>query len=359
MPRSTRNDTGIDIAGIVNLVFFKVVQSYSKFWQMIGRGTRKCPDLFGKGKDKDKFRIFDWGWNFEFFSLPENRGKESGATESISSLIYALKADVVSILYASGKMENIIPADDSDMTAFAAADAKDHTYRTADEPDEQNIYRNFVYDLYKGVANLNFNSYRVQMRQKAVSKYQDIGVLASLKREEAAKVRRELAPLMGNIEDDAMATRRFDCMMLAVLLGPAGRPQTAYQPSAHDRGAEGTGTHPVAGARHRGRLSQGLSRFASTKDGQENRGVDIQVVETHFSKFLQSNRLNTKQMNFLRTIIDYIVKNGYIDNMQESFGKAPFNEFGDVIDLFGDSQSSEEDIMDIMDTVKKFKDNIA
>lgn len=83
------------------------------------------------------------------------------------------------------------------------------------------------------------------------------------------------------------------------------------------------------------------------------------MVETHFSKFLQSNRLNTKQMNFLRTIIDYIVKNGYIDNMQESFGKAPFNEFGDVIDLFGDSQSSEEDIMDIMDTVKKFKDNIA
>ena len=101
---------------------------------------------------------------------------QSGFTESISSLIYALKADVVSILYESGKVKNILPADDADMAAFAAADASDSTYQTDAEPDEANIYRHFVYDLYKGVANLNFNSYRVQMRQKAVSKYQDIGV---------------------------------------------------------------------------------------------------------------------------------------------------------------------------------------
>lgn len=101
---------------------------------------------------------------------------QSGFTESISSLIYALKADVVSILYESGKVKNILPADDADMTAFAAAEARDSTYQTDAEPDEANIYRHFVYDLYKGVANLNFNSYRVQMRQKAVSKYQDIGV---------------------------------------------------------------------------------------------------------------------------------------------------------------------------------------
>ena len=54
-------------------------------------------------------------------------------------------------------------------------------------------------------------------------------------------------------------------------------------------------------------------------------GVDTRTVESQFSKFLQSNRLSTKQMNFLRTIIDYIVKNGYIDNLQESLGKAHLN----------------------------------
>ena len=48
-------DTGIDIPEVVNLVFFKLVRSKTKFWQMIGRGTRLCPDLFGPGKDKEFF----------------------------------------------------------------------------------------------------------------------------------------------------------------------------------------------------------------------------------------------------------------------------------------------------------------
>ncbi|MFX4243513.1 helicase-related protein, partial [Aliarcobacter butzleri] len=42
-------DTGIDIPEILNLVFFKPVKSKTKFWQMIGRGTRLCPNLLGDG----------------------------------------------------------------------------------------------------------------------------------------------------------------------------------------------------------------------------------------------------------------------------------------------------------------------
>ena len=60
-------DTGIDVRELVNLVFAKPVYSYTKFWQMIGRGSRLRPDLFGLGKDKDKFYIFDLCGNFEFF----------------------------------------------------------------------------------------------------------------------------------------------------------------------------------------------------------------------------------------------------------------------------------------------------
>ena len=52
-------DTGIDIPEIVNLVFAKLVRSKTKFWQMLGRGTRLCPDLFGPGQDKKQFIIFD------------------------------------------------------------------------------------------------------------------------------------------------------------------------------------------------------------------------------------------------------------------------------------------------------------
>lgn len=60
-------DTGIDIPEILNLVFAKPVKSPVKFWQMIGRGTRLCPDLFGAGRDKTVFRIFDHWENFARF----------------------------------------------------------------------------------------------------------------------------------------------------------------------------------------------------------------------------------------------------------------------------------------------------
>lgn len=60
-------DTGIDIPEVANLVFFKPVYSRTKFWQMLGRGTRLCPDLFGPGRDKQDFQLFDFCGNLEFF----------------------------------------------------------------------------------------------------------------------------------------------------------------------------------------------------------------------------------------------------------------------------------------------------
>jgi len=57
-------DTGIDIPSIMNLVFAKPVFSRAKFWQMIGRGTRLYDEQF----KKDKFVIFDFWGNFEYFN---------------------------------------------------------------------------------------------------------------------------------------------------------------------------------------------------------------------------------------------------------------------------------------------------
>lgn len=62
-------DTGIDVPEIVNLVFAKPIYSKVKFWQMIGRGTRRCDNLFGDGIDKTEFAIFDCYKNFEFFEM--------------------------------------------------------------------------------------------------------------------------------------------------------------------------------------------------------------------------------------------------------------------------------------------------
>jgi type I restriction enzyme R subunit len=71
-------DTGIDVPEVVNLVFAKPVYSYAKFWQMIGRGTRLRPNLFGPGKDKTRFLIFDHWGNFERFD--ENYNEAQPAT---------------------------------------------------------------------------------------------------------------------------------------------------------------------------------------------------------------------------------------------------------------------------------------
>lgn len=80
-------DTGIDVPSLVNLVFAKPVKSYAKFWQMIGRGTRLCPDLFGPGKDKSEFYIFDHWGNFDYFDELQNE-VEPPQTKSLTQVLF-------------------------------------------------------------------------------------------------------------------------------------------------------------------------------------------------------------------------------------------------------------------------------
>jgi type I restriction enzyme R subunit len=87
-------DTGIDIPEIVNLVFFKPVRSKTKFCQMIGRGTRLRPDLFGPGRRKEFFCIFDWCRNFEFFNENPEVAEGAGA-DSLAKRLFAARATLV------------------------------------------------------------------------------------------------------------------------------------------------------------------------------------------------------------------------------------------------------------------------
>ena len=80
-------DTGIDIPEVVNLVFFKIVRSKTKFFQMIGRGTRLRPDLFGPGLDKEFFYIFDYCQNLEFFNQ-NAKGVEGSSQEPLSTKLF-------------------------------------------------------------------------------------------------------------------------------------------------------------------------------------------------------------------------------------------------------------------------------
>jgi len=80
-------DTGVDVPECVNLVFAKPVYSYVKFWQMIGRGTRLCPNLFGPDIDKSHFQIFDHWGNFERFEQDYKKA-EPTRQKSISERVF-------------------------------------------------------------------------------------------------------------------------------------------------------------------------------------------------------------------------------------------------------------------------------
>jgi type I restriction enzyme R subunit len=100
-------DTGIDAIRVLNLVFFKVVRSYAKFWQMIGRGTRLCEDVYGPGQPKDHFLIFDVCGNFEFFDV-QKRGKETTMSKSISQNIFETRLHLARLLSETGDSEDLL-----------------------------------------------------------------------------------------------------------------------------------------------------------------------------------------------------------------------------------------------------------
>lgn len=99
-------DTGIDVPEVVNLSFAKPVRSYVKFWQMIGRGTRLCPDLYGPGRDKEIFRIFDHWGNFEFFE--ENaREAEPGLKKSLMQQLFEARINLAETALNRGETDTL------------------------------------------------------------------------------------------------------------------------------------------------------------------------------------------------------------------------------------------------------------
>lgn len=91
-------DTGIDIPELVNLVFAKPVFSYTKFWQMIGRGTRvlNAKDRKSWCHQKDKFLIIDCWNNFEYFKL-NPKGKEIKTQTALPVRLFKMRLEKLKI----------------------------------------------------------------------------------------------------------------------------------------------------------------------------------------------------------------------------------------------------------------------
>ncbi|MFA9375057.1 MAG: DEAD/DEAH box helicase family protein, partial [Poseidonibacter sp.] len=99
-------DTGIDVPEILNLVFFKPIKSKTKFWQMIGRGTRLCPDIFDVGVDKDSFKIFDFCQNFTYFGV-NSEGLKPSNTKSLKERLFLKRVKLLMNLEEDSLKENI------------------------------------------------------------------------------------------------------------------------------------------------------------------------------------------------------------------------------------------------------------
>ena len=185
-------DTGVDIPEILNLVFFKKVMSKAKFWQMIGRGTRRCDGLID-GKDKDKFYIFDFCGNFEFFRM--NKGKATANQIALQGAIFRLKAQI-------------------------AFKLQDLAYQT----EELIAFRkSLVEDMVRKVRELNRGNFAVRQHLKYVEEYSDPQSYDALTYEDTLIMGEELAPLISPDKDEASAVR-FDALLYGIELAHlAGR----------------------------------------------------------------------------------------------------------------------------------------
>ncbi|MBP9989569.1 MAG: DEAD/DEAH box helicase family protein [Ruminococcus sp.] len=179
-------DTGIDVPEVLNLVFFKKVMSKAKFWQMIGRGTRLCENLLD-GKDKEKFYIFDFCGNFEFFRM--NKGKPTANMIALSGAIFHLKSQI-------------------------AFKLQDMVYQT----DELiKFRRTLVDDMVNKVRELNKESFAVKQHLKYVELYSSHDNYQTLTYADTLMMGQELAPLILPDDDDAKAIR-FDALMYGIEL---------------------------------------------------------------------------------------------------------------------------------------------
>ncbi len=179
-------DTGIDVPEVLNLVFFKKVMSKAKFWQMIGRGTRLCPGLLD-GKDKDKFYIFDFCGNFEFFRM--KKGRPTANMIALQGAIFHLKAQI-------------------------AFKLQDLAYQTTDLIA---FRKTLVEDMVGKVQELNKDNFAVRQHLKYVERYAEPDSYNALTYEDTLLMGQELAPLITPEEDDAKALR-FDALMYGIEL---------------------------------------------------------------------------------------------------------------------------------------------
>lgn len=431
-------DTGIDIPEILNLVFFKKVRSKTKFWQMIGRGTRLCPDLLGVDMDKERFLIFDFCNNFEFFKF-NPKGFEGNKAETLTEKLFNIKVSMVKEL-------------------------QDIKYI---EGEYAELRKELLEELITSVKALNEDSYIVRMNLSYVHKYKNENVWSNIGAVAQNEIREYISPLITSYSDDELA-KRFDVVMYNIQLAylqnnNASRgirhvmataeklsklgtipqiqqqkytiekamtedfwedsdifeveevrislrelikyleksSQKIYYTSfedmivAEDRNDSVYNANNLKNYKKKveyylnshkdelaifklrnnkkitkqdvetleeillkqlGNCDDYKKEFGDTPVSQLVRklvGLDREAANEAFSEFLNNKSFNTKQIHFVKLIVDYVVKNGFIED-NKVLMEDPFRTVGSIIDLF---ENHIEERNKLIKTINKIKEN--
>ncbi len=178
-------DTGIDVPDVVNLVFFKIVRSKTKFWQMIGRGTRLRPDLFGPGQDKDAFQIFDFCQNFEFFNQNPDRAEPLMGLP-IGARLFNTRVDLI-----------------------AEIDGREpHT----------DLLKGLRDRLHEEVAGMSVDNFLVRQKRRPVEKFQKREAWNNLSLDDRLELTTQVSGLPSAFEDDDLPAKQFDLLVLSSIL---------------------------------------------------------------------------------------------------------------------------------------------
>jgi len=197
-------DTGIDIPEVVNLVFFKLVRSKTKFWQMVGRGTRLCPDLFGPGQDKQFFHIFDYCQNLEYFNQnPETTDGALGA--SLSKRLFNARLELMGEL-------------DRRDTTSESGGLKEPAGPIGDPETDIEVRRAIAEVLHRETAAMNLDNFVVRPRRRIVEKYAKPAAWTVLTPEALSELSHEVAGLPSELDPEGEEAKRFDLLVLNLQL---------------------------------------------------------------------------------------------------------------------------------------------
>lgn len=272
-------DTGVDAPRVVNLVFFKLVRSASKFWQMIGRGTRLCPDLFGPGEDKTEFLIFDYCQNFEFFD--EN---PDGAN------IKNAKPLLQQIFEAKLKVSQLIS-------------------EIPEKTEEQIEVRDkYLDELHGSIKNLDENRFVVRKQLRYVTDYSNKSRWINLSKGDVQEINTHLSHLQPANKDDDELARRFDMVVLIyqiLLLSESG---------------------------NTGKYMSKIFRTAAAlqkKDNIPHVALHLPLIKAVQTEQYWAN-VNVKKLEDLRVALRELIK--YLDKQNQ---EPVYTHFQDEIDLDG------------------------